>query len=62
MVDSAAAWLPGTRPHPPIKPVKDAGRSPYWMLGRPEDARSRRRSFGFIRHAGSWNQPSQRPA
>src|SRR5437588_9080022 len=37
MIDSAAAWGPGDSG---IKPVKDAGRSQYWMYWRARGRRS----------------------
>jgi hypothetical protein len=65
MVDSAAAWRPGSSG---IKPVKDAGTDdevvgPKVCLWHIECPRTliRRRSSGFIRRSGSWNQPSRRP-
>jgi len=43
--------MPGIGPAPPIKPVKDAGRSPYWMSGRGPSA-ARRPSGPAIGHSG----------
>jgi len=55
MVDSTAAWGPGDSG---IKPVKDAGRRQYLKVLASPRTTIRRRSTGFIRHAGSGNQPS----
>jgi hypothetical protein len=59
MVDSAAAWLPETRAHLPIKPVKDAGRSPYLMYGQAR-GRSRTTPGGPMSEAGC--RAGRRPA